>query len=276
MDTKVLDIIKALKEIYYIVRLVDVNSNTEFDVEEDGNVVEKKSKCFEVWGKIGRCVNCISSQAYHSKSQQEKFESIGDDIFYVISRYVELDGRAYILELVNKVNDKTFMGSIDRHLFAEQIQEYDKKLYVDALTGAYNRRYFVEQLQSLDDISAVAMFDMDHFKEINDTFGHQCGDEALRTVAKIIMGNIRNTDALVRYGGDEFIIVFTNIPRDAFEKKLEQLRGLVEDVRMEKYPDARITLSIGGIMSTVCSDFAVEKLDEKLYEAKVCRNCVAF
>lgn len=265
--------LKLLKSIFLVVRLVDVSTNTEYMIDEDGCITKKETKCFEIWGKPGRCNDCISSQAYKQKTQLEKFEFIGDNAFYVIAKYFELDGNPYVLELANKVDNTSFMNSIDRHLFAEQIQNYNKKMYVDPLTGAYNRLYFEEQIQHLN-MSALALFDLDHFKEINDGHGHLCGDEALHAVCKIVLDHIRPTDMLIRYGGDEFLIVFSGIPETAFKEKLEHIRLLVEKEQLEKYPDTRITVSMGGIMTNTCEEEVLKELDERLYRAKVTRNCV--
>lgn len=268
------ELIKALNSIYLIVRLVDVNTNTVYMMDSEGVLTEQSGACFDVWGKKRRCVNCVSAQAYSTKGQLEKFEFIGNEIYYVISKYIEVQGRPYMLELVNKVDNKSFIGSVDQHLFAEQIQQFDRKLYVDALTGAYNRLYYEEQLQKLDSISAIAMFDIDHFKGINDTYGHQCGDAALRSVAEAVLNNIRNTDALIRYGGDEFLIVFSRMPEEIFLSKLERIRSTVESIRLEGYPKAQITLSIGGILSNTCNEAVIKQLDDRMYEAKEQRNCV--
>lgn len=265
--------IKALSSIFMIVRLVDVGTNTEYGIDAEGRLTERESTCFEVWGKNRRCVNCISAQAYRTKGQMEKFEFIGDEVFYVISKYVEIDGRPYMLEMVNKVDNSSFTGSVDRHLFVEKIREHDIKLYVDTLTGAYNRRYYEDQLKELDSITAVAMFDLDHFKSINDNFGHLCGDEVLRVVSGAVLSSIRNTDALIRFGGDEFLIIFSKMPEEAFKKKLESIRLKIEQIRLENYPQVRVTLSIGGLMSDACNEDVLRQLDARLYEAKSERNC---
>lgn len=274
MELRMHELLIMLKRIYMIVRMVDVNSNIVFTIDSNGELMKQPGTCFSVWGKNRRCVNCISAQAYGAKGQVEKFEFIGNQAFYVIAKYIEYNNTPFVLELVNKVDNRSFVESVDQHLFAEQIQKYDQKLYLDALTGAYNRLYYEEQLQKLDSISAIAMFDIDHFKSINDTYGHQCGDAALRSVAELIFSNIRNTDALIRYGGDEFLIIFSKMPTEMFQNKLEKIRNMVENIRMEKYPDAHITLSIGGILANTCDETVFKQLDDKMYEAKANRNCV--
>ena len=91
----------------------------------------------------------------------------------------------------------------------EQFFDYHHDLYHDVLTNAYNRRFFEKQLRKLMEVDAVAMLDLDQFKQINDVYGHQAGDDALRILVSAVTACVRNrNDALVRYGGDEFLLIF--------------------------------------------------------------------
>ena len=88
-------------------------------------------------------------------------------------------------------------------------QQHLQYLYIDSLTGTYNRRYFEEYFQGEEDSEAVVVMDVDNFKRVNDHYGHYAGDCVLQSVAKTISSSIRKTDAVIRYGGDEFVILFT-------------------------------------------------------------------
>lgn len=87
-------------------------------------------------------------------------------------------------------------------------------LYTDSLTEVYNRRYYDEQFRDSDDIEAVVVIDVDSFKHINDHYGHHAGDIVLRRIAKTVSSCVRKTDAVIRYGGDEFVIIFHRLPGD--------------------------------------------------------------
>ena len=271
---KMLEMIKPRKDVFAVVRLVNVNTGDAYTFNEDGSLNKSSCKCFDVWGKGSRCSNCISLQAYGIRGQLQKFEFKGDDIYYVIARYMEYEGQAYVLELVSRVDSKIFAGAIDSHEFAEKIRSYEKKLYTDALTGAYNRLYLEEQLQHMDHVSAAAMLDMDHFKSINDRFGHQGGDAALQAVARTILANIRSTDALIRYGGDEFLLVFAAMKPEALRPKLDYIRRQVEEIRPEDYPEMRMTISVGAIYTDKCDTAAIKQIDDLMYRAKGQRNLV--
>ena len=90
------------------------------------------------------------------------------------------------------------------------------------------------------------MIDMDNFKHINDRFGHQAGDAALYRAAQAIKSQIRSDDELVRYGGDEFFLLFRDLPQQILEKKLQSIRATLDEIVIEEYPELHISASIGG------------------------------
>ena len=155
------------------------------------------------------------------------------------------------------------------------------KAHIDPLTTVYNRGYFYEKGQYEVQKSLLAknalgavFVDLDFFKKINDTYGHDCGDYVLRTVALVISGNLRNTDILARYGGEEFCILLLNTQSQGALRKAEDLRKKIEAHSFE-YNGSRIrvTASLGLSMlqlndDTDNLDKLLKRADEKLYEAK--------
>ena len=133
----------------------------------------------------------------------------------------------------------------------EKEKHYRQRLNRDALTGTYNRRYYEEVVRNNIGPSCIALMDIDDFKICNDTYGHHAGDLALETVAKAIRSCIRETDLLIRYGGDEFLLVLPGIPADYLRTKLEQIRAAVQKAVVPGYPHFRLSLSIGGAMQTL-------------------------
>ena len=118
------------------------------------------------------------------------------------------------------------------------------------------------------------MLDVDHFKLINDSHGHQVGDIALRLITKTILSCVRSSDATVRFGGDEFIVAFRSIPREIFEAKLELIRERVSKLVMEEYSELGFSVSIGGAYGPAEMPTMVERADALLYEAKTVRDSV--
>lgn len=267
-------LINNLKLVFDIVRLVDVSNNLQYTIGENGDLTEDAYKCYAIWERDGKCENCISAKAMVSKSRQTKYEFINDEIFYVVAKYIELDGVPYILEIISDITDEMLFGALGKSTLVKKIKNYNENLYRDSLTGAYNRRYYDEQIIGIQSYEAIAMIDVDNFKKINDTYGHDAGDKALQAVSRCLLDNTRRTDAVIRYGGDEFMLIFRDISEEPFSKKLEELRVLVEQISLDKYPDMRLTISIGGCYSNGISRDKAKKADEMLYRAKVTKNCV--
>lgn len=160
---------------------------------------------------------------------------------------------------------------------------YQKRLVrlnqVDYLTGAYNRNFMENQL--LKEIErcnrfkcqlSLLMIDVDHFKSINDNYGHQCGDAALREITRRISGKIRKTDFFIRYGGDEFCCLLTETPHQDAYLVAEQLRRIIGDFPFE-FAGTSYTATISlGVASLDATDNSLEdllkKADAALYEAK--------
>ena len=169
-----------------------------------------------------------------------------------------------------------YVGAVGQANPVEQLCDYHRDLYRDVLTNAYNRRFFENQLRQLVEVDGIAMLDIDHFKEINDTYGHQAGDEALRTLVGAVSACVRSSnDALVRYGGDEFMLLFPHIPAHTFVRRLEQIRATVEAIRLIDYPDLHLTVSIGGVYGACPIEPGIRQADKLLYKAKKSRDtCV--
>lgn len=147
-------------------------------------------------------------------------------------------------------------------------------LYIDSLTNVYNRRYYDEYFQGTNDIQSMAVIDVDNFKHINDNYGHDTGDIILRRIAQSMLSCIRKTDAVIRYGGDEFVIVFFNMPADIFEDKLEKIRETVANIVVEGYPELHISVSIGGVFGMATAKQLFKEADKMLYESKKTKNQV--
>ena len=154
------------------------------------------------------------------------------------------------------------------------INKYLKKISViDPLTGVWNRKYMEEKLnEELDKKEEVSiiMLDIDNFKDVNDTYGHQVGDYILRKFSYIITSNIRDDDVLSRYGGEEFLVILPNTNRIAAYRIAVRIRKEISKKLFIDNTDKTITVS-GGIASSKninCIEELISVADKNLYEAK--------
>ena len=155
-------------------------------------------------------------------------------------------------------------------------QKLKEELYKDPLTGAYNRRYYEKVIRKSIGPAGIALMDVDDFKICNDTYGHHAGDVALEAAANAIRSCIRNSDLLIRYGGDEFLLVLPGIPSDILQGKLEQICTAAQMASVPGYPHFRLSLSIGGTMQAITDSMenAVRRADRLMYQAKGRKNAV--
>ena len=155
-------------------------------------------------------------------------------------------------------------------------QKLKEELYKDPLTGAYNRRYYEEVIRTSIGPAGIALMDVDDFKICNDTYGHHAGDVALKTVASAIQSCIRSSDLLIRYGGDEFLLVLPGIPGDFLQTKLEQICTAAQMASVPGYPHFRVSLSIGGTIQSITDpvERIVRRADWLMYQAKCRKNAV--
>lgn len=236
---------------------------------------DENAPCYALWGKETPCDNCISKIAFQEKCQKTKLEFLGDKIYQVTSRYVEIDGVPQVMELVKCLDDDSLVDSGNREKLIHKLTSYDEKLYVDAMTGAFNRRYYEDSVRKKHMNAGIAVIDTDDFKLCNDTFGHNAGDLALTTIVSTIRRFIRKTDILVRTGGDEFILIVPDVGENFFRKKLEQIQAAVGETRISQYERMQLSISIGGVMCrNELVETAVERADRLMYQAKAEKNTV--
>ena len=220
------------------------------------------------------CRKCVAASALDEKREKCKIESFGRDIALITAQYMEIEGQPYVLETVQLLPDGSIMEPDEGEYLLAKMTGYNTKLYHDALTGVYNRRYYEDIARNMSGPSGVAIMDLDDFKVHNDTYGHHGGDIALEVVADVVKGNIRKCDSLIRFGGDEFLLILANMPEKTLKKKLEKIRDQVHAAVIHECPHLRVSVSIGGVAQGEheTMDSAVRRADRLLYHAKTTKN----
>jgi diguanylate cyclase (GGDEF)-like protein len=198
-------------------------------------------------------------------------------LFFVVSL-----GRCVFLSVINTHNNRLLR---ERGIEMQaKLAEIERLAHHDELTGVLNRRrmmhFLGEELARHDRNGApvsVALLDLDHFKAINDTLGHLCGDEVLRRLAAVVQRHARTTDRFGRYGGEEFLIILNDTATDAALLAVERVRSAVAKIDWSDIsPELRVTFSAGiaSYNGSESMELLLSRADLGLYEAKRCgRNC---
>ena len=260
---------KMLEKVFDVVRFLEGDF---FEQMQDNPCIGVKigmCQCYDFWKKNKPCENCISMKAYAEKKQKTKLEFLDADVFLVISRYLEIDDEACVMELVKHLDNDTLIDTDGRDKLVGKLQGYQDKLYIDPVTGVYNRRYFEDEIRNMQNSAGVAMIDLDDFKLYNDIYGHDMGDQVLCIVADVIKNCIRKTDKLICYGGDEFLLILPDMVRGTLRGKLLQIQEAIENATIPNCPRLKLTASIGGVISEDGQiDEAIAKADQLMYKAK--------
>ena len=257
--------LRRLQGIFDVVRLVDPEHRKVLALDSDGILTEKRGNCYMVWNKDTRCENCISAKAYARKTILNKIEFKDEEAYFVISKYIEVGGRGCMLELVTRLTDGRWLDMGGHRLLLDRCDGMERSAFVDPLTGAYTRRYFDKFLAGGEMHGGVAMIDVNQFKSVNDSFGHLVGDEALQTVAAAMQSCLRQTDILIRYGGDEFLLLMPQNCPDGVESVIRRVQNAVQAARVPSHPELRLSVSIGGVCNVQPLTEAIRQADARMY-----------
>lgn len=260
---------KMLEKVFDVVRFLEGDFFEQMQDDPRIGVKIGMCQCYDFWKKNKPCENCTSMKAYAEKKQKTKLEFLDADVFLVISRYLEIDDEACVMELVKHLENDTLIDTDGRDKLVGKLKGYQDKLYIDPVTGVYNRRYFEDEIRNMQNSAGVAMIDLDDFKLYNDIYGHDMGDQVLCIVADVIKNCIRKTDKLIRYGGDEFLLILSDMVRGTLRGKLLQIQEAIENATIPNCSRLKLTASIGGVISEDGKiDEAIAKADQLMYKAK--------
>lgn len=272
---QVQDKMNMLRDVFTVVRLLDVDSIANVHSGDEPGEEKEKCSCYDYWQKKVPCKNCISAKCLHDKTRKTKLELIGSDVYQVTAEYLEIEGTPYVMELIEKLDDDTLIDSDGCERLVSKLSGYTDKLYRDALTGAYNRRYYEDEARKETTCAGVALIDLDDFKLYNDTYGHSAGDMALISAADAIRKCIRKTDRLIRFGGDEFIVIIDGVSSADLSARLRQIQTTIHAVSVPGYSRIQMSASIGGVVAAnEPVENAFDRADKLMYQAKMKKNMV--
>lgn len=279
---------QIFKKLYDVVRIVNPMTKEVIDevyfkhIEIETKDIGPAKYCYQFWGDEGVCENCSSQRAFNEKEVFMKTEFNGKDVYMVTSLPVEDEGRPYIFEAIVEITDKELLNELQGRDYFEIkriLKNRNHEIVLDSLTKAYNRRFIDERLpfevieaQRMGESMIIAMADIDYFKKINDTFGHDAGDQVLKEFIEVIQKNIRlNSDWVARYGGEEFVIFMKTINEEKAFEKIEGIRKSIENhVFQCEGENISVTCSFGlsVIEENDTAESWLKRADQNLYKSK--------
>lgn len=192
-------------------------------------------------------VNPATVNAFYEKKQLTRLELVGNDIYQIVAEYVEIDGKPCVIEMIKPLSGEHLVCPGGLEQFSGLVKSGN--MYIDQLTGALDRRYYEEFLRNTRVNAGVVMIDIDDFSLYNDSQGHTAGDEALKVSADAIRRSVRMTDTVIRYGGDEFLVIMPGLTEDRFAQQMRYIRRQIRKVEIAGKGEAKLSVSIGGVLA---------------------------
>lgn len=218
-------VIEALRRVFPEVSLIDEN-----EIKSNSAVV-----------------NPTTVNAFYEKKQLTRLELVGNEIYQIVAEYVEIDGKPCVIEMIKPLSGEQLVCPGGLEQFSGLVKSGN--VYIDQLTGALDRRYYEEFLRNTRVNAGVVMIDIDDFSLYNDSQGHTAGDEALKASAEAIRRSVRMTDTVIRYGGDEFLVIMPGLTEDRFAQQMRYIRRQIRKVEIAGKGEAKLSVSIGGVLA---------------------------
>lgn len=239
-------LLQYLQISYDLVRYVDPITNKVIHIEKDGKMWESETACSDIWNCLEKCSNCISRLSMQTRKRMTKLEVAGDDPYQVVSMYVEIDGKPCCLEMASRIDGDFMPDGYSKDESLSSVRIHKEKVYIDPVTGVYNKRYYVEKLSKMDNAAALMFADIKNFKRINENFGHQAGDDVLRQVAGVLRDAAAGKGDVLRYSGDDFVTVFFKVTEEELSEIQKEMCRRVEALRFPELPGVQLKLVTAG------------------------------
>ena len=240
---------EIFRQLFHEVRLLNASDlGVEAGDSGEPNIWKTSCECRSCLGQKSFEEACIARKVLKEKGQKTKYENAGTELKEIVAKYVEVDDTPYVMEYVRRVDTDAVLGEVTTESAKTNMTEFYKMLYTDALSQAYNRRYFEDRIRKKVVTAGIAMIDLDDFKTSNDTYGHEVGDILLRAVVTTIRSVIRSSDEILYH------------------------------IRMIQIPESKnlyLSVSIGAVMAkNQAVEEVVPKADKLMYEAKETKNTI--
>lgn len=197
--------------------------------------------------QAGEAMGDAARQALEEKTTHSRMEYRGQELYEVTALFAQVEGTPCVLELERRLDRIMLLDPEESEQLFNNLAEYRGKLYRDAVTGAYNERYYQEKYRSRILTAGVAVLRVDDFKAANDVYGRYAGNSVLETVAGVLRRNLGEKDRLIRRGEDRLLLLLPEVGQSDFGQKLEHLRLQLAAAGVPGYSHLHISVSIGGV-----------------------------
>ena len=197
--------------------------------------------------QAGEALGDAARQALEEKITHSRMEYRGQELYEVTALFAQVEGTPCVLELERRLDRIMLLDPEESEQLFNNLAEYRGKLYRDAVTGAYNERYYQEKYRSRILTAGVAVLRVDDFKAANDVYGRYAGNSVLETVAGVLRRNLGEKDRLIRRGEDRLLLLLPEVGQSDFGQKLEHLRLQLAAAGVPGYSHLHISVSIGGV-----------------------------
>ena len=253
--------IRQLRRVFSAVRLLEAD---EIHQPAQG----EEPSCAALWGGTELCTNCVARKALTEHSRRSKLEAVDGQLYEITAVWVQVEGRDCVLELCQKLEPEA-AGLLTGLPDGQGLE------YRDMLTGTCNRRFYDEKIRGRKLTAGVALIDLDDVGFSNDVYGHYAGDAMLETAAAVIRKSMAPSDQLIRYGGDELLLLLPEIEQQRFAQKLEQIRMQLYAAEVPGYSRLQLSASIGGVwVQDTDAESAIYRAERLVRCAKPQKNTV--
>lgn len=235
------------RKFFQVVRLVNPSEMREVYFDADGRVREEDRNCYEVWRRSGRCENCTTARACTQNDSFIKFEFIDNQIYFVISQAVSVEGKRFVLELVRDASSsisESMLGNLFMNEeFVARMQQANGSQYRDEVTGLRNRKYYEECISGLNAVAA-AVLEADSLQDVKKLCGDEAADRAMHRFGQTVQQNIPTNAELIRYSENRLLLVMDYI---SYNTVFDLLAGLQAKLREEgeKYRKELFGVDVG-------------------------------
>lgn len=239
-------LIRYLDLLFDEVQLLSIGGHAALIIDSSGRISRSANRCFAAWGKQTPCGSCVVRRAFSKGECASKLETMDGELYLVKAICLEVDGMPCALEMANRIPANLSGEDVEKSALARMDMQQNARSYIDPTTGMYNFRYYEDQLSTLDSVTAMAMVCLNNFGAIRENLGCLMADHVLREAGACIASCVRQSDAVIHYDGERFLLVFRSIPKDAMSNKLKMIQQRLESLQVEGCPELKLQAWIGG------------------------------